>query len=73
MSWLMKEILHKDNQHLDAANKIRAEAEELGFTSGYLDFGNAPVGQQLRTRLVIEVHCADQCLKENAICECHVG
>jgi hypothetical protein len=48
MSWLMKEIHHKDNQHLDAENKIRAEAEELGFTNGYLDYGNAPVCQLLR-------------------------
>jgi hypothetical protein len=51
----MKEIHHKDNQDLDAAKKIRAEAEELGFTSGYLSFGSAPVCQQLRPRLVIEV------------------
>ncbi|KAI1630411.1 cytochrome P450 [Exophiala viscosa] len=41
-SWLMKEIHHKDNQHLDAANKIRAEAEQLGFTSAYLGYGDAP-------------------------------
>jgi hypothetical protein len=39
----MKEIYHKENQHLDAANKIRAEAEELGFTNGYLNYGDAPV------------------------------
>lgn len=73
MSWLMKEILHRDNQHLDAANKIRAEAEELGVTTDYLDFGNAPVRQQFLVKLVIEVHCADECLQENAIRECYVG
>lgn len=46
ISWLMKEIHHKDNQHLDAANKIRAEAENLGFTgfnSSYLGYRDAPV------------------------------
>ena len=42
----MKEIHHKDNQHLDALNKIRAEAEELGFTSGYLNYTDAPVSQE---------------------------
>ncbi|KAH8425110.1 uncharacterized protein LDX57_002859 [Aspergillus melleus] len=42
ISWLMKEIHHRDNKHLDAANKIRAEAEELGFTSGFLGYGDAP-------------------------------
>ncbi|KAJ5814857.1 hypothetical protein N7474_006634 [Penicillium riverlandense] len=42
LTWLMKEIYHKDNQHLDAANKIRAEAEELGLTNGYLNYGDAP-------------------------------
>ncbi|KAI1390435.1 cytochrome P450 [Hypoxylon trugodes] len=42
ISWLMKEIHHKDNKHLDAANKIRAEAEELGFTNDFLSYGDAP-------------------------------
>jgi hypothetical protein len=42
----MKEIHHKDNQHLDAVKKIRAEAEELGFTSGYLGYGDVPVCQK---------------------------
>ncbi|OJJ45783.1 hypothetical protein ASPZODRAFT_167512 [Penicilliopsis zonata CBS 506.65] len=41
-SWYMKEIHHKDNQHLDAANKIRAEADALGFSSSYLGYGDAP-------------------------------
>jgi len=41
----MKEIHHQDNQHLDAANKIRAEAEQLGFTSAYLGYGDAPVDE----------------------------
>jgi hypothetical protein len=40
----MKEIHHKDNKHLDAVNKIRAEADELGFTSSYLGYGDTPVG-----------------------------
>lgn len=39
----MKEIHHKDNRHLDAANKIRAEAEELGFANTYLGYGHTPV------------------------------
>ncbi|CAL5874542.1 uncharacterized protein PFLUO_LOCUS8838 [Penicillium psychrofluorescens] len=42
LTWLMKEIYHKENQHLDAANKIRAEARELGFPNGYLNYGDAP-------------------------------
>ncbi|KAK5061940.1 hypothetical protein LTR44_003315 [Exophiala sp. CCFEE 6388] len=41
-SWLMKEIHHKDNQHLDAVNKIRAEIEQLGLPSAYLEYGDAP-------------------------------
>jgi hypothetical protein len=44
ISWLMKEIHHKDNKHLDAVNKIRAEADELGFSSSYLGYGDTPVG-----------------------------
>lgn len=43
MAWIMKEIFHRDNQHLDAANKIRVEMEKLGFTNEYLNFANAPV------------------------------
>jgi len=42
----MKEIHHKENQHLDAVNKIRAEAEELGFSrTTYIGYGDAPVSQ----------------------------
>jgi hypothetical protein len=41
----MKEIHHSENEHLDAANKIRAEAGELGLTLGYLNYGDAPVCQ----------------------------
>ena len=59
ISWLMKEIHHKDNRHLDALNKIRAEAQELGFTGGYLDYAQAPVCQQLGVRLHIELHSTD--------------
>lgn len=39
----MKEIFHQDNQHLDAANKIRAEATELGFTDTFLGYTDTPV------------------------------
>ncbi len=42
----MKEIHHRDNQHLDAANKIRAEAKELGFASAYLGYGDAQVNRR---------------------------
>ncbi|KAJ5201958.1 uncharacterized protein N7498_006621 [Penicillium cinerascens] len=42
VSWLMKEIYHQENEHLDAANKIRAEAAQHGFTDGYLEYGSAP-------------------------------
>lgn len=49
----MKEIYHKENQHLDAANKIRAEARELGFPNGYLNYGDAPVCQNSRAFSVV--------------------
>lgn len=39
----MKEIHHQDNKHLDAPNRIRAEAQSLGYASGYLRYGDAPV------------------------------
>lgn len=39
----MKEIHHKVNKHLDAATKIRREAEELGITDGFLGYGDTPV------------------------------
>jgi hypothetical protein len=55
----MKEIHHKDNEHLDAVNKIRVEAEELGFTSGYLGYGDAPICQKIGYRSVIVIHRAD--------------
>lgn len=42
-SWLMKEIHHVDNRHLDAVNRIRTEADELGLSSNYLGYGDAPV------------------------------
>jgi hypothetical protein len=52
----MKEIHHKDNSHLDAPNKIRAEAKELGFTNGYLAYGDASVCRhQFRASAVIEL------------------
>ena len=43
LAWLMKEIHHKDNQHFDPVNKIRAEAEDLGFSKDFLAYGDAPV------------------------------
>lgn len=42
-SWFIKEIHHKDNQHLNALSKIRAEVEELGFANGFLNYADAPV------------------------------
>ncbi|KAL1412260.1 hypothetical protein Q8F55_000003 [Vanrija albida] len=41
-SWMMKEILHSDNAHLDATAKILQELEDEGFTSGYLGYTDAP-------------------------------
>lgn len=41
----MKEIYHSDNRHLDAVNKIRAEASELGLTDEYLNYGDTSVCQ----------------------------
>jgi hypothetical protein len=55
----MKEIYHKENQHLDAANKIRAEARELGFTNGYLAYADAPVCHHSAARLVVTVPSSD--------------
>ncbi|KAH8892308.1 cytochrome P450 [Thozetella sp. PMI_491] len=45
LSWFMKEIHHKDNQHLDAVNNIRTEAKELGLADSYLRYGD---GSRLR-------------------------
>lgn len=52
-SWLMKEIHHKDNQHLDAVHKIRSEAEKLGFSKDYLRYGDASVCQNLSARRMV--------------------
>lgn len=54
----MKEIHHRDNQHLDAANRIRAEAKENGFTGGFLNYGDPPVRSpfdMLYTRTIIDL------------------
>ncbi len=45
-SWFMKEIHHRANQHLEALDKILAETEELGFTTGYLNYTDAPVSHE---------------------------
>ncbi|KAK6219087.1 hypothetical protein LQW54_002589 [Pestalotiopsis sp. IQ-011] len=42
ISWLMKEILHHDNRHLDAVEKIRNEAEQIGLADPYLSYEDAP-------------------------------
>ncbi|CAI7604828.1 unnamed protein product [Penicillium pancosmium] len=42
ISWLMKEIHHDDNKHLDALNKIRTEVEEHGFATRFLGYGDTP-------------------------------
>lgn len=47
-SWFMMEIHHKRNQHLNALSKIRAEIEDLGFTSGFLSYTDAPVSWESR-------------------------
>jgi hypothetical protein len=39
----MKEIFHNDNQNLDAANKIRTEADDLGFADSYIGYGDVSV------------------------------
>lgn len=44
LSWLMKEIYHQDNKHINAVEKLRTEAEELGFADHYLGYTDAPVG-----------------------------
>jgi hypothetical protein len=46
ISWFMKEIHHRDNQHLGAVNKIRAEAEEVLGSRIYLGYGDTPVRKQ---------------------------
>ncbi|OQV04996.1 hypothetical protein CLAIMM_09800 [Cladophialophora immunda] len=60
ISWFMKEIHHKQNQHLYALNKIRAEAEDLGFTSGYLNYTDAP-------RLRFTNAMWDECTRLNTV------
>ncbi|KAL6819991.1 cytochrome P450 [Trichoderma camerunense] len=42
ISWLMKEIYHKDNKHLNTVKKIRSEAKELHFEDNYLGYEDAP-------------------------------
>jgi hypothetical protein len=71
MTWLMKEIHHENNRHLNAANRIRAEADELGFNKKYLTYSDAPVSHTLASS---SLPGADNCsTKENAVCECNVG
>lgn len=43
ISWLTKEILHHDNRHLDAVEKIRKEAEQVGLADSYLSYEDVPV------------------------------
>ncbi|KAJ9610624.1 hypothetical protein H2200_005401 [Cladophialophora chaetospira] len=59
-SWFMKEIHHKDNQHLNALSKIRAEVEELGFTKGHLAYTEAP-------RLRFTNAMWDECTRLNTV------
>ncbi|CAG9956541.1 unnamed protein product [Clonostachys rosea f. rosea IK726] len=40
IAWLMKEIFHDDNKHLDAVSKIRVEASEIIADGGYLEYAN---------------------------------
>lgn len=69
ISWLMKEIHHKDNQHLSPVRRIRAEAAELGFDKAYLGYSDTSVrenGTPCRSRLAY-------LLPETALRKCHVG
>lgn len=71
-SWLMKEIYHKDNQHLNAVNRIRAEATELGFANRYLGYGDVPVcykPKKKKTYFSIYLHYRE----EIAVRQCYVG
>ena len=60
LAWVFMEIHHSKNQHLDAVNKIRAEAEELGFTSDYLSYADAP-------RLRFTNAMWDECTRLNTV------
>jgi hypothetical protein len=42
-SWLMKEIFHNDNRHLDAVHKIRSEATEVIAQGSYLEYADTQV------------------------------
>ncbi|KAF3022528.1 hypothetical protein E8E14_012170 [Neopestalotiopsis sp. 37M] len=42
ISWLMKEILHSENRHLNAVEKIRDEAEQFGLDNTFLTYEDAP-------------------------------
>lgn len=46
ISWLMKEIHHKSNRHLDAVGRIRSELADLGFNDDYLTYGDPSVSAQ---------------------------
>jgi hypothetical protein len=39
----MKEIMHSENRHLNAVEKIRDEAEQLGLDDTFLTYEDAPV------------------------------
>jgi hypothetical protein len=47
ISWLMKEIHHNDNKHLDCLEKVRAEVEDHGFATSFLGYSDTPVIEPL--------------------------
>ena len=65
----MKEIHHKDNQHLNPVSRIRAEAAELGFDKAYLGYSDTSVresGTSFGAPLAY-------LLTEITLRQCHVG
>lgn len=65
----MKEVHHKDNQHLNPVSRMRAEAAELGFDNAYLGYSDTSVSKQqalCRSRL-------SYLILETSLCQCHVG
>ncbi|OAP59732.1 hypothetical protein AYL99_07030 [Fonsecaea erecta] len=60
VSWFMKEIHHRKNQHLNALMKIRAEADNLGFADSYLGYTDTP-------RLRFTNAMWDECTRLNTV------
>jgi hypothetical protein len=65
----MKEIHHKDNQHLNPVSRIRDEAAELGFDKAFLGYSDTSVCENRTSYRSRPAYFRP----ETALRECHVG